>query len=417
MSERAILHVDMDAFFAAVEVLDDPSLAGRPVIVGGRPEQRGVVAAASYEARRFGVHSAMSAARAARLCPEATWLPGRHARYAEISALIFALLRSYTPLVEPLSIDEAFLDVTGCGRLFGDPVAIARGIKARLRREIGLTGSVGVAPNKFLAKLASDLEKPDGLVVVPAGGERAFLAPLPVERLWGVGPRTAAVLHGLGVERIGRLAAAADALAAGAAGPDLALARRLQERLGPEHSAHLLRLCRGEDERPVVPEHEAKSIGHETTFAADIADADRLRDVLDQLADRTARRLRAHGLEARTVQLKARYADFTTVTRAATLALPTAATVTIRDEARRLLADRLGRAGRPLRLLGVSVSGLQAAGSGQGDLFAEAAGGRARRLDGVVDRLRGKHGGVIRWGAAGPPDAVRGAGGGVEPEE
>jgi DNA polymerase IV len=383
-SARAILHVDMDAFYASVEVLDDPALRGKPVIVGGTPEGRGVVAACSYEARRFGVHSAMPAGRALRLCPDGVFLRPRMARYVEISERIFAVFHRYTPLVEPLSIDEAFLDVTGCERLFGPAEAVGRSIKTAIRDEIGLAASVGVAPNKFLAKLASGLEKPDGFVVMTAEDAPARLAVLPVGALWGVGKVTERRLERLGVRTV------ADLLRQPRA--------RLVAELG-EHADHLRQLAVGRDDRPVVPDHEAKSIGNEITFAEDVADEDALREVLDQLAEKVAWRLRKHGLVARTVTLKARYADFATHTRARSLRLPTDATVVLRDAARELLADRLGRAGRPLRLIGVTASQLEVRDAGQAELFGDRDGARHRDLDRILDQVNERFGPVMRRGA------------------
>ncbi len=379
MSQRTILHVDMDAFFASVEVLDDPSLRGKPVIVGGTPEGRGVVAAASYEARAFGVRSAMSAARAVKLCPDGVFLRGRMSRYAEISSLIFDVFHDITPLVEPLSVDEAFLDVGGCRRLFGDGPAIGRMIKERIRDEVGLVASVGVARNKFLAKLASDLEKPDGFTVVP-DDVQAFLDPLPVGRIWGVGPRSQQVLEELGVRAIGELRRVDPV--------------RLETRIGPVHAAHISALARGEDDRPVVTDHEAKSIGHEITFAEDVGDRDALVDVLDQMAHKVARRLRRAEARARTVQLKARYPDFTTHTRAQTLPEPTDSTRTLRDTARALLDGSLERRGRPLRLIGMSAQNLVRGGVAQGELFADPDAERDRTLDGLMDEAADK------WGRA-----------------
>jgi DNA polymerase-4 len=380
---RAILHVDMDAFYASVEVLDDPSLRGLPVIVGGTPEGRGVVTAASYEARRYGVHSAMPAARARQLCPDGVFIRGRMERYVEISSRVFAILRDYTPLVQPLSIDEAFLDVTGCRRLFGPPERLGRAIKERIRLDVGLTASVGLAPNKFLAKLASDLEKPDGFVIVPADDVAGFLAPLAVTRIWGVGPATARSLEELGIETVADL---------------LAHPRReLVDRWG-DHARKLLELAAGRDERPVVPDSEAKSIGNETTFAVDVADPDHLEEILDHLADKVGRRLRRHGLAARTVTLKARYADFETHTRATTLPAATDRTVEIRDAARELLRRRLGRRGRPLRLLGVTVSNLVGGAPAQGELFTDPEQERQRTLDRVLDRVHDRFGAKLRRG-------------------
>ncbi len=385
MAERSILHVDMDAFFAAVEMRDDPSLRGRPVIVGGTPEGRGVVAAASYEARRFGVRSAMSAARARKICPQGVFLKPRREAYADASRRIFMIFRDFTPQVEPLSIDEAFLDVTGCRRLFGPPEDIGRAVKRRIADEVGLTASVGVAPNKFLAKLASDLEKPDGFVVIAAETAAERIAPLPVSKLWGVGGRTEGILAGLGVSRVGDL-------------PRVPRAR-LVAGLGEAAADHLLELAAGRDERPVVPEHEVKSIGHETTFARDIGGRDELRAELDLLVEKTVLRLRRAGLQARTVQVKARFPDFHTVTRVETLPEPTASRRTIRDTARRLLERKVGRGGRPLRLIGVSVSHFEI-GAVQGDLFDSADRAGDEALDALLDAAAGRFGaGMIRRGA------------------
>lgn len=384
-ARRAILHVDMDAFFAAVEVLDDPSLRGRPVIVGGTPEGRGVVAAASYEARRFGVHSAMSAARARRLCPRGVFLRPRGRRYAEISAQIFAVFRDFTPMVEPLSVDEAFLDVTGCQRLFGPAAAIGRAIKDRVREEIGLIASVGVAPNKFLAKLASDLEKPDGFVVIEESEIAERLAPLPVSRLWGVGRVTEQALARRGVRSV------CDLLACDPAALEVQLgaaARTLRE------------LAMGRDDRPVAPEGEQRSYGAEITFARDVQNAQELREALDELTERVGGRLRSDGLAARTVHVKARYPDFTTVTRAVTLPEPTALTTVLREAARDLLDRRLERRGRPLRLLGVSVSRLEPVVRAQGELFGDPGREKAAEIDLLVDRVQDRFGrALLRRGA------------------
>ena len=387
MPERAILHVDMDAFFAAVEVLDDPGLRGKPVVVGGTPEGRGVVAAASYEARKYGIHSAMSAARAVKLCPGAIFLRGRHDRYGEISRQILDIFAEYTPLVEPISIDEAFLDVTGCQRLFGPAIEIGHTLKRRISAEIGLIASVGVAPNKFLAKLGSELDKPDGFFVFTPENKREILAELPIGRLWGVGKVTERALMRFGIRKIGDLWRIP--------------AERLSEQFG-DHAAHLLRLSRGEDDRPVIPEHEAKSIGHEVTFARDIATARELQEVLDGLAAKVARRLRQHGLLARTVTLKARYPSFETPTRSVTLPEPTDSNVQIRDAARELLVRRLERRGRALRLIGVTVSNLEPPGLGQGELFEDPHVMRNKTLDQVMDRVQGQYGsGAIRRGTGG----------------
>jgi DNA polymerase-4 len=384
MTRRAILHVDMDAFFAAVEVLDNPELRGKPVIVGGTPEERGVVAAASYEVRKYGIHSAMSSFRAKKLCPDAIFIRPRHHRYVEISKSFFAIFRSYTPLVEPISIDEAFLDVTGCRRLFGDPVTIGREIKNRIRDEVGLVASVGVAPNKFLAKLASDLDKPDGFRIIREEEAEALLAGLPIGRLWGVGKVSQKALAGMGVHLIRDL---------------FTVPREKLEAHFGAHTAKLLELARGIDNRPVVTEHEAKSIGAETTFPKDISDAKILCGYIDRLADRVGKSLRQDGLLAHTIHLKARYADFTTATRAVTLPSSTCSTRVIQNKARALLLERLGRKGRPLRLIGVSVSNLVPKEEEPTDLFLDPAKEQAETVDRILDSLQKKFGPkVIRRG-------------------
>ena len=382
--ERAIIHVDMDAFYASVEVMDNPALAGKPVIVGGTPETRGVVAAASYEARTFGVHSAMSSYRAHKLCPHGVFILPRMSRYVEISHDIHRVFEAFTPLIEPISIDEAFLDVTGSQTLFGSPPEIGRAIKRRIRDEIGLVASIGVAPNKFLAKLASDLEKPDGFVVLTAEDAEARLSPLPVARLWGVGKKTEAILAAAGIHTIGDVVRA-----------DYAKL----ERLVGSYAPHMQELARGLDDREVVPDAEARSIGAENTFPKDISDAQALRAELDILSERVAQRARDDGMVGHTVNLKARYADFTTVTRAITLPDPTAESVLIRGAARLLLEERLDRQGRALRLLGVSLSNLSHADEVSGDLFDTPHATRNRTLDGVMDGLRRRFGaGAVRRG-------------------
>ncbi len=381
--ERAILHVDMDAFYASVEVLDDPSLKGKPVMVGGTPEGRGVVAAASYEARAYGVHSAMSAARAVKLCPDGIFLRGRMDRYAEISRSVFSIFRDYTPLVEPLSIDEAFLDVSGCGRLFGSPLDIGHSIKQRIADEVGLVASVGVAANKFLAKLASDLEKPDGFVVIKPGEERDLLAGLSVGKLWGVGKVTEARLKDAGIHKVRDLLAV----------PRVELIQRFGDTMG-----HLLELAVGHDTRPVIPSHEVKSIGNETTFAENIADGQQLREILNHLADKVARRLRAEGFLGGTLVLKARYPDFTTHTRSITLPEPTDSDVEIRAQAWHLLDQNLHRKGRALRLIGITAANLTRSGSIQAELFPDPAKQRDRQLDQVLDNVRGRFGAKLGRG-------------------
>jgi DNA polymerase-4 len=376
-----ILHVDMDAFFASVEQRDRPELAGRPVLVG-HDGPRGVVAAASYESRRFGCRSAMPIGRAKRLCPTAVVVAPRMERYIEVSETVFSIFESITPLVEPLSIDEAFLDVRGSVRLFGAPPAIAATIRAAVAEQTGLTASVGVAPNKFLAKLCSDWDKPDGLTVLPESEVLARLAPLPIGRMWGVGPVTEQRLLARGIATFGDLAALTPAGA--------------QQRLG-EHGEHFWRLARGIDERPVVPDSEAHSVGAEQTFEQDLEPADAVRAVLLAQVDRVARRLRRHGLAARTVTVKIRYGDFQTITRSATLPAATDRTDLLAEQASTLFR-RWARGGfQPVRLIGVSTSGLGAAGGGQQSLFRDPADERGRRLDRATDAVRNRFG----------PDAIR----------
>ncbi len=336
-----ILHVDLDAFFASVEQLDDPRLRGKPVIVGGLGN-RGVVSAASYEARPYGVHSAMPMARARRACPHAVFLSPRMPRYVEKSRGVMAILGEVTPLVEQLSVDEAFLDVGGAHRLLGEPIKVAELIRTRIHDETGLTASIGVASSKFLAKVASELAKPDGLLAVRAGEERTFLAPLPVRRLWGVGPATLPRLARMGLRTIGDVAA---------------LDRELLEHaLGSSLGAHLHALAHNEDTRAVVPDRDAKSVGAEETFASDLRTRDACERELVGLADRVCSRLRHRGLTARTVTLKIRFGDFETRTRARTLGETTAVSTVVFETARALI-DEFDPA-RGVRLLGVSCSQL-----------------------------------------------------------
>lgn len=372
-----ILHIDMDAFYASVEERDDPSLRGRPVLVGGSATGRGVVAAASYAARRYGVHSAMPAARARRLCPEAVFIRPRMAHYAAISREIRSIFGRYTPLIEPLSLDEAFLDVSASRRLFGDAAAIARRIKAEIGSELALVASVGVAPSKFVAKVASDVDKPDGFVVVPAANVQAFLDPLPVSRLWGVGEVAGRVIETLGVHDIRGLRELPAAV--------------LEDRLG-KWGRRLYELARGIDPRSVVPDHAARSISHETTFARDIDDADALRAWLRELTGQVGRRLRRHRLAARTVQVKLRYADFRTVSRATTLPASTDATLELWRPARELLSRQLAREPGPLRLLGMGVTGIEGRDvEGQLGLFDDGR-ERERRVDTVLDAVSSRFG-------------------------
>jgi DNA polymerase-4 len=385
-----ILHVDMDAFYAAVEQRDRPELRGKPVIVGGL-QGRGVVCAASYEARTFGVRSAMPMVTARRLCPNGVYLPARMSHYAEISRQIRDIFLSFTPLVEPLSLDEAFLDVRGSERLFGPVPEVGRQIKDRIHTETDLTASVGVAPNKFLAKLASDHGKPDGFIVLAEGDIADFLARLPVSRLWGVGPKGEKRLHALGVRMIGDLAAL----------PQEALARQFGET-----GRHLWRLVHGIDDRPVVPDREAKSISCETTFETDLDDLDLLRRWLFDLVDQVAGRLRRAGLQARTVELKVRSAAFRTRTKSRSLPEPTDMTEVIWQTASDLLRRSLTSDLLPVRLLGVGVARLTRPQPSQKGLYDNTGPDRRSAVDDVVDAIRDQFGvDAIRRGlAAKPPD-------------
>ncbi len=387
---RTILHVDMDAFFAAVEQRDNPELRGRPVIVGSDPKQgkgRGIVATCSYEARRLGVHSAQPISRAWRLCPQGVYLRPDMERYARASERIMALLLEFTDLVEQVSVDEAFLDVSGCRRLFGGGEEIAGKVKARILQAQRLTASVGVASNKFVAKVASDLRKPDGLVVVEPGTEREFLNPLPIGRLWGVGSKTEKALHMMGIERIGQLAVFDRA----------ALIRRFGA-----SSDHLWRLAQGLDERPVLPEEGYQSIGHELTFEEDTLDAARLHATLLGLTEKVSRRLRAHGVRCRTITVKLRESDFSTFTRRTTMTKAADTTEAMFPVAERLLRG-LARKGKAVRLIGIYASHLQAvSGAGQLDLFDEGQ-NRNRKLAGAVDDIARRYGsGAITRGSLVP---------------
>ena len=369
---RAILHVDMDAFYASVEQRDDPVLRGKPLVVGGSA-RRGVVLAASYAVRPFGIRSAMPMARALRLCPDLLVVPPRFDRYSEVSEEVFRVFHAFTPEVEGLSLDEAFLDVTRSIALHGEPVEQARRIKGRIRDELGLTASVGVAEVKFAAKIASDLRKPDGLVVVPAGGVREFLAPLPVARLWGVGPKTEEVLLRRGLKRIGDVAAA-----------DREDLERELGSIGP----WLHDLANGVDDRAVEPDREAKSVGAEETFEEDLAGDDLLPFIHGQ-ALRVASRLRRAGLRARSVHLKIKFADFRIATRQQTLAEPTDDGGEIYAVARRLLAKVDGR---PVRLTGVHAGDLGA--RPQLGLFddSQPAARKRARLNASLDRIADRFG-------------------------
>jgi DNA polymerase-4 len=339
---RRILHVDMDAFYASVEQRDDPSLRGRPVAVGGRPESRGVVAAASYEARRFGVRSAIPMARAVRLCPELTIVKPDFRKYAAVSGRVFTIFREVTPLVEPLSLDEAYLDVTENAWGLELGVEVARRLKERIREETSLTASAGVAPNKFLAKIASGWKKPDGLTVIAPERMEVFLQKLPVDALWGVGPKTAARLRAAGIDRLVDVREAPEEVLRGTVG---------------SWSEALRRLAFGIDERPVEPHRERKSVGCEETYTKDLSRIEKIREEVEALARHTAGILERKTLFARTVVLKVRYDDFQTITRSETRSPATRAADEIAERALALL-EKTEAGRRPVRLLGVSVHGL-----------------------------------------------------------
>ncbi len=377
---RAIIHLDLDAFYASVEQLRRPELRGRPVIVGGAGDgrtARAVVSAASYEARHYGVHSAMPLARAVRLCPTAVVLPVDFPAYRQASARIFGLARALTPLVEPLSLDEAYLDVTATP---GEPPEMAARLRDQIHEATGLHASFGVATSKTIAKIASELRKPRGFVVVAPGEELEFLRPLPLRTLPGLGPATAATLSGLGLRTLGDLASHPPAL--------------LERRLGRAAALSLTRRAQGIDSSPVTPPTTPKSISREETYDRDVVDPAQLRERVRHLSADVGRRLRAAGLSARTVSLKLRDADFTTVTRQRSLDGGSDSDAAITAAAIALLAATR-QSGQPVRLLGVGVHNLEDA--AQLDLFTAPASDRERRLDATLDSLRRRFG----------PDAVR----------
>ena len=381
---RTILHVDMDAFYAAVEIRENPSLRGKPVVIGSDPQHgtgRGVVSTANYEARRYGVHSALPISVAWRRCPQAVYIRPRIKFYAEISGRIFDIFRSFTDEVETLSLDEAFLDVTASRRLFGTGPEIAARIKRRIVEEERLTASVGVAANKYVAKVASDLEKPDGLVVVPPGTEREFLAPLEVSRLWGVGPKAQTRLERLGLHTIGAVART-----------DLAA---LRASLGRKLGRHLHDLAHGRDARRVNPTPGRKSLGKEVTFPHDVQDRARVERTLLALSEGVARALRRKGIAGRTITLKLRWDGFETHTRQRTLDRPADVTEAIWPVARALFREA-DDPGRRVRLIGVSLSGFDAPGAEQLTLLEDDGGGGppgrsakrlAKTMDAVADRF------------------------------
>lgn len=378
---RAIAHFDLDQFYAAVEILDFPELKGLPLIVGGAPGNRGVVCTASYEARKFGVRSAMPSGQAARLCPQAIWRAPRMSRYAEKSREIRAVFERYTDQIEPLSLDEAFLDLTGSIQLFGPPEKIARRIKDEIRAETGLVASAGLAFNKFLAKIASDFKKPDGFVVVPPdpAAAREFLAPLPVARLWGVGPKTRERLNALGFFTVGELA-----------GADAAW---LSKRIGQDAAGHLLSLTFGIDAREVVSGERPKSIGRENTFAKDLFEREAMERELLAFADDVAARLRAQNLRCYGVTLKVRLGDFSTLTRAVSFDEATDLAGPLYAAARDLLREKVDLRGKGVRLLGLSAHKLCGAEETTATLFPDENASRGRRAAQAIDSLRERFGG------------------------
>lgn len=369
-----IMHVDMDAFFAAVEQHDQPELKGKPVIIGGSLEKRGVVSTASYEARTYGVHSAMPIAEARRLCPRGIFLSGRHGRYNEISEKIYYIFLKYTPLVEKISIDEAFLDLTGCHRLFGSSIEIGKKIKEDIYNKLGLTASVGLAGNKFLAKLASDLEKPDGFFVVEEERVDEILEPLPVKKIWGVGKKIEEALKKRGISTIGDIKR---------------LSLNELEAIFGKMGTQLYYLSRGIDNRRVEVDNEVKSVSHEETFSEDVSDLNQILSCLMRMSAKVSRRLRQKGFEGNTIFIKIRYGDFSTYTRRVTLTVPTDSTDKIYSTGYQLLArEKLLQ--RPVRLLGIGVSNLSRTSIKQLSLFSDNI--KEDKLNKTIDVLKDKYG-------------------------
>jgi DNA polymerase-4 len=371
---RKIIHVDMDAFYASVEQRDEPSLMGKPVVVGGKPNSRGVVSAASYEARKFGIHSAMPTTEALRRCPQAVFLPVNMAKYQEVSLQIHEIFLTYTPIVEPLSLDEAFLDVSGSTSLFGSAEQIALMIKQRIRQELNLTASVGLACNKFLAKIASDIQKPDGYVIVQPDKIQEFLDPLPVERVWGVGKKTAEQLSKLHIKTVRDL-------------------RSLEEEALTQMfgilGRQLFQLVQGIDDRPVESERLVKSIGRETTFAADIAERELLEKELLQLSVDVGHRLRKAEYKTKTITIKVRYPDFRTLSRSHTLQQATDIDDVIYHQACNLLREIPLKL--PLRLIGVTLNNLTNRSDCQLSMFQEPQ-KDMEKLTKVIDAVNLKYG-------------------------
>jgi len=374
---RQIIHVDMDAFYASIEQLDNPEFKGKPVIVGGDPKGRGVVSAASYEARKFGVHSAIPMAAAIRLCPHAIVLPVRMERYVQVSQQIHAIFEQYTPLVEPVSLDEAFLDVTGSTKLFGSGEQIGLAIKREIKGELKLTASVGVAPNKFLAKLASDMKKPDGFVVITEQNKQKILDPLPVSKIWGVGKVTEQALQSYAILTIAQLRQT-----------PLEKLRAIVGNFAPV----LLQLACGIDESKVEPVRCAKSLSSEQTFATDVQDEKVLLSALLNQVEEVAQRLRAAKLRAKTVTVKLRYGDFRTITRSNTFDTATNTTAALWQAASAIFHKWQAEPAGPLRLIGFAASGLVKEDTGQQLLFPDLKEEKEKRLDQAVDKIKNRYG-------------------------
>ncbi len=386
-----ILHVDMDAFYASVEQRDDPSLLGKPVVVGGTAEGRGVVAASSYEARKFGIYSAMSAHRAKQLCPHAVFIRPRIDHYAAVSNQLRVIFEEFTPLIEPLSLDEAFLDVTASESLLGPAPQIGQQIKSLVQEKLRLTASVGVAPNKFVAKIASDLKKPNGFVVVMADQIQTFLDPLPVGRIWGVGKVTAQVFKRFAISTIGQLRQ---------------LSKETLTELFGASGEHYWQLSHGIDNRLVVPDREAKSISNETTFAEDIREVDDLKAWLVNLVEQVGRRLRNQDRMGRTIELKIRFSDFKFLTRSMTLGRSTNITSELLEAGIELLCNRLPKNHLPVRLIGFGVSNFDQSNMMQLQLFDESEREQQRSLDKVTDQIAKKFGKQALHRATGMNKAV-----------
>ncbi len=372
-----IIHLDMDAFYASIEVRDNPSLAALPVVVGGSAEGRGVVSTANYVARQFGIHSAMPASQAKRLCPQAVFIKPRMQHYVAVSKQIRDIFHRFTDRVEPLSLDEAFIDTHGCEALFGTAETIAQKIKQAIREEIGLTASAGIAPNKFLAKVASDLQKPDGFVVVKAENIQSFLDPLPITRIWGIGPQTKKKLDRFQIATIGQFRT---------------ITKDLLFELFGDHGDHFWNLAHGIDARTVTPDREAKSISHETTFPVDLHDYEVLKGYLLELTDQVAMRLRRANLVGKSLHLKLRFSNFETITRSRTLTTPTHSSEPLAQSIVALLDAERSKLHRGVRLIGMGVSQLKADHPIQLTLFDQPQRERDQRMDQTADAIRLKFG-------------------------